>query len=57
MAAGYGGLDHETILKATKTPEGAVDFFVELHIEQGPLLEKVRVLPAACALYDSFAPY
>lgn len=47
MAAGYGGLDHETILKATKTPEGAVDFFVELHIEQGPLLEKVGVLPAA----------
>lgn len=42
VAAGYGGIDHETILKATKTPEGAVDFFVELHIEQGPLLEKVR---------------
>jgi hypothetical protein len=41
VAAGYGGSDHDTILKATRTPEKSVDFFVELHIEQGPLLEKV----------------
>jgi hypothetical protein len=41
VAARYGGSDHGTILKATRTPEGSVDFFVELHIEQGPLLEKV----------------
>lgn len=43
LAAGYGGKDHEAILKATKTPAGSVDFFVELHIEQGPLLEQVGV--------------
>jgi len=43
LAAGYGGKDHAAILKATKTPAGSVDFFVELHIEQGPLLEQVGV--------------
>lgn len=44
VAAGYGGSaagSHERMLEATKTPEGSVDFFVELHIEQGPLLEQV----------------
>lgn len=40
--AGYGGDSHADILAATRTPAGAVDFFVELHIEQGPLLEQVR---------------
>jgi hypothetical protein len=41
-AVGYGGKSHQAILDATRTPQGAVDYFVELHIEQGPLLEKVR---------------
>jgi hypothetical protein len=40
-AVGYGGESHQAILDATHTPKGSVDFFVELHIEQGPLLEKV----------------
>lgn len=43
VAAGYGGDSHASILSATKTPAGAVDYFVELHIEQGPLLEEVRM--------------
>jgi len=38
-AVGYGGSDHADMLTRTKLPEGAVDYFVELHIEQGPLLE------------------
>jgi hypothetical protein len=40
-AVGYGGGSHQAILDATRTPKGSVDFFVELHIEQGPLLEQV----------------
>lgn len=39
-AVGYGGESHQAILDATRTPKGAVGYFVELHIEQGPLLEK-----------------
>eukprot|EP00775_Hariotina_reticulata_P007869 gene7869-8065_t len=39
-SVGYGGSSHQAIIEATKVPKGAVDFFVELHIEQGPLLEK-----------------
>jgi hypothetical protein len=42
--AGYGGSaagSHKAMLQATKTPAGTIDFFVELHIEQGPLLEQV----------------
>ncbi len=27
------------MLAKTLTPKGAIDYFVELHIEQGPLLE------------------
>jgi hypothetical protein len=38
---GYGGSSHEAIIEATQVAPGAVDYFVELHIEQGPLLEKV----------------
>ncbi|EIE18838.1 N-carbamyl-L-amino acid amidohydrolase [Coccomyxa subellipsoidea C-169] len=37
-AAGYGGSTHQ-ILDGTLVKEGAVKAFVELHIEQGPLLE------------------
>jgi hypothetical protein len=44
-AVGYGGKSHQAILDATRTPKGSVDYFVELHIEQGPLLEKVRAVP------------
>lgn len=39
-AVGYGGKSHQAILDATRTPKGSVDYFVELHIEQGPLLEQ-----------------
>ncbi|CAL8463817.1 g3351 [Coccomyxa elongata] len=39
-AAGYGGASHQEILEGTRIKEGAVAAFVELHIEQGPLLEK-----------------
>lgn len=38
--AGYGGKSHADILKRTKVPKGDIDYFVELHIEQGPLLER-----------------
>ncbi|KAF6252617.1 N-carbamyl-L-amino acid amidohydrolase [Scenedesmus sp. NREL 46B-D3] len=41
-AVGYGGESHQAILDATRTPKGSVDFFVELHIEQGPLLEQEK---------------
>ncbi|KAF6265214.1 hypothetical protein COO60DRAFT_1689649 [Scenedesmus sp. NREL 46B-D3] len=41
-AVGYGGESHRAILDATRTPKGSVDFFVELHIEQGPLLEQEK---------------
>lgn len=41
---GYGGSSHEDILDRTKIPAGAVDYFVELHIEQGPLLEKEGIV-------------
>jgi ureidoglycolate amidohydrolase len=41
--AGYGGGSHADILSATRLPKGAVDYFVELHIEQGPLLEQKEV--------------
>ena len=30
----------QAILAGTRVPDGAVSAFVELHIEQGPLLEK-----------------
>lgn len=39
-AVGYGSKSHQAILDATRTPKGSVDYFVELHIEQGPLLEQ-----------------
>ncbi|KAG1660010.1 hypothetical protein FOA52_009830 [Chlamydomonas sp. UWO 241] len=38
-AVGYGGKSYEAILKDALVPKGQVDFFVELHIEQGPELE------------------
>ncbi|WIA31131.1 hypothetical protein OEZ86_001151 [Tetradesmus obliquus] len=41
-AVGYGGESHQAILDATRTPKGSVNYFVELHIEQGPLLEQER---------------
>jgi hypothetical protein len=34
MAVGYGAESTDAMLAATKTPQGAVDYFVELHIEQ-----------------------
>ncbi|KAK9918321.1 hypothetical protein WJX75_003179 [Coccomyxa subellipsoidea] len=38
-AAGYGGSSHQEILDGTLIAKGGVAAFVELHIEQGPLLE------------------
>lgn len=38
-AAGYGAASYADLLASAAVPPGAVDFFVELHIEQGPLLE------------------
>ncbi|PNW82164.1 hypothetical protein CHLRE_06g276700v5 [Chlamydomonas reinhardtii] len=37
---GYGGVSTQDMLAATRVAEGAVSHFVELHIEQGPLLER-----------------
>ncbi|KAL6753210.1 N-carbamyl-L-amino acid amidohydrolase [Haematococcus lacustris] len=42
-AAGYGGGSYEEMLAAALVPPGAVSHFVELHIEQGPLLEREGV--------------
>ncbi|KAK9799814.1 hypothetical protein WJX73_002530 [Symbiochloris irregularis] len=42
-AAGYGGKHHKDILKSTKVGDGKIAAFVELHIEQGPLLEREGV--------------
>lgn len=39
-SAGYGGKSHQDILDKTKVEPGKVSAFVELHIEQGPLLER-----------------
>lgn len=39
-AVGYGGNSHQDILEGTKVAPGKVSAFVELHIEQGPLLEQ-----------------
>eukprot|EP00879_Flechtneria_rotunda_P023202 GHRR01024533.1.p1 GENE.GHRR01024533.1~~GHRR01024533.1.p1 ORF type:complete len:391 (+),score=124.45 GHRR01024533.1:482-1654(+) len=39
-AVGYGAESHAAVLEASRTPKGSVDYFVELHIEQGPLLEQ-----------------
>ena len=39
-AVGYGASSYEELLSSVLTPKGQVDFFVELHIEQGPELEK-----------------
>jgi hypothetical protein len=55
-AVGYGGKSHQAILDATRTPKGSVDYFVELHIEQGPLLEKVGEIVAVvveCMFHNS----
>mmetsp|Transcript_9215 Transcript_9215/g.17291 ORF Transcript_9215/g.17291 Transcript_9215/m.17291 type:complete len:450 (-) Transcript_9215:577-1926(-) len=37
---GYGANSTQAMLEAAKVHPGAIDFFVELHIEQGPILEK-----------------
>ncbi|KAJ9533882.1 hypothetical protein QJQ45_026976 [Haematococcus lacustris] len=42
-AAGYGGGSYEEMLAAALVTPGAVSHFVELHIEQGPLLEREGV--------------
>jgi len=39
-SVGYGGASMESMLEGTRVPEGRVSHFVELHIEQGPLLEQ-----------------
>ncbi|DBA83387.1 TPA: hypothetical protein ACH3X2_006532 [Trebouxia sp. C0005] len=39
-AVGYGGNSHQDILSQTKVSRGKISAFVELHIEQGPLLER-----------------
>ena len=39
-AVGYGGSSYEEVLKSALVPKGKVDYFVELHIEQGPELER-----------------
>jgi len=38
--AGYGGSSIASMLEGTLVPKGRVSHFVELHIEQGPLLER-----------------
>ncbi|KAG2439474.1 hypothetical protein HXX76_004828 [Chlamydomonas incerta] len=40
---GYGGASTQDMLDATRVAEGAVSHFVELHIEQGPLLQREGV--------------
>lgn len=42
-AVGYGGKSHQDILERTRVGPGQVAAFVELHIEQGPLLEREGV--------------
>lgn len=42
-AVGYGGKSNQEILDKTRVKQGEVDYFVELHIEQGPLLEKDEI--------------
>lgn len=39
-AVGYGGATYDEVLSKTLVLKGQVDYFVELHIEQGPELEK-----------------
>ena len=39
-SVGYGGASFDEVLKKALVPKGQVDYFVELHIEQGPELEK-----------------
>lgn len=41
--AGYGGKSHKDMLARTKVAPGEIDYFVELHIEQGPLLEREQL--------------
>ncbi|KAK9812597.1 hypothetical protein WJX72_000194 [[Myrmecia] bisecta] len=60
-AAGYGGKSHEDILSQTLVKKGSVAAFVELHIEQGPLLEReglnlgiVSAIAAPAALRMTF---
>lgn len=40
ISAGYGGESHADMLERTKVKVGDIAYFVELHIEQGPLLEQ-----------------
>eukprot|EP00195_Chlamydomonas_chlamydogama_P017271 CAMPEP_0202902448 /NCGR_PEP_ID=MMETSP1392-20130828/16857_1 /ASSEMBLY_ACC=CAM_ASM_000868 /TAXON_ID=225041 /ORGANISM="Chlamydomonas chlamydogama, Strain SAG 11-48b" /LENGTH=439 /DNA_ID=CAMNT_0049589209 /DNA_START=61 /DNA_END=1376 /DNA_ORIENTATION=+ len=40
---GYGGSSLQDILDKTRVPAGRYEYFVELHIEQGPLLEQEQV--------------
>ncbi|KAF8068205.1 hypothetical protein HT031_001891 [Scenedesmus sp. PABB004] len=61
-AAGYGGSSHQAVLDAARTAPGVVDYFVELHIEQGPTLEAegvdigvVTAIAAPAALEVTFS--
>ncbi|KAG2501988.1 hypothetical protein HYH03_000484 [Edaphochlamys debaryana] len=58
---GYGAASTSDMLAATRLKEGQVDYFVELHIEQGPLLERegldigvVTAIAAPAALEVTF---
>lgn len=42
-AVGYGGASYDEVLQATLVPKGRYDYFVELHIEQGPELEEESI--------------
>lgn len=60
-AVGYGAPTTQAMLDATRVAPGAVDYFVELHIEQGPLLERegldigvVTAIAAPAALEVTF---
>jgi len=63
-AAGYGGCDgdHASLLQGARLADGYYDSFVELHIEQGPFLERdgldigvVTAIAAPAALEVDFA--
>jgi ureidoglycolate amidohydrolase len=59
--AGYGAASAEAMLAGARVEEGAVDYFLELHIEQGPELERegldvgvVTAIAAPAALEVAF---
>jgi hypothetical protein len=47
-AAGYGGSSYEDMLEKARVPQGAIDYFVELHIEQVCVRSVTKCIQGKC---------